>query len=177
MANTIKIKNSGTTSNVPSALEYGELAINYADGVLFYKDGSNSISEFAPSSLSDKDGDTLIQVEEGADEDIIRFDTAGVERMTIGATGAVTASGLVSAGSLAVTGQYTLPATAGDSNKVLAYVNSTTIGWQNVSVKTSSQSSVRPSNADVVIWIGSGEPSGTGTNAPQANDIWLNTGA
>ena len=137
MANTIKIKNSGTTSNVPSSLEHGELAINYADGLLFYKNSSNVISQFssgggasvtisdtAPSSpsagdlwyesdtgdffvyydsywvelgadppsssfLSDLDGDTLIQVEESNDEDKIRFDTAGSERMVIDASGNV----------------------------------------------------------------------------------------
>ena len=37
MANTIKIKNSGTAANIPAALEHGELAINYADGKIFYK--------------------------------------------------------------------------------------------------------------------------------------------
>ena len=46
MANTIKIKNSGTTTAVPSALEYGELGLNYADGKLFYKNSSNTITEF-----------------------------------------------------------------------------------------------------------------------------------
>ena len=37
MANTIKLKRSGTTSSVPTSLDYGELAINYADGKLYYK--------------------------------------------------------------------------------------------------------------------------------------------
>ena len=44
-------------------------------------------------SYQDADGDTKIQVEESSDEDIIRFDTAGTERMTIGATGTVTITG------------------------------------------------------------------------------------
>ena len=44
-------------------------------------------------SISDADSDTKIQVEEGSDEDIIRFDTAGTERMSIGATGTVTIVG------------------------------------------------------------------------------------
>ena len=35
------------------------------------------------NTLEDKDGDTKIQVEESSDEDAIRFDTAGVERMII----------------------------------------------------------------------------------------------
>lgn len=43
-----------------------------------------------PASISDSDGDTKIQVEEGDnDEDKIRFDTAGVERMIIDNLGSV----------------------------------------------------------------------------------------
>lgn len=45
-----------------------------------------TVNSFA---LQDKDGDTKIQIEESADEDIIRFDTAGSERMVIGAAGSV----------------------------------------------------------------------------------------
>ena len=41
------------------------------------------------NKIKDTDGDTLIQAEESADEDILRFDTAGTERMTIGASGGV----------------------------------------------------------------------------------------
>ena len=44
-------------------------------------------------SLSDVDGDTMIQLEESNDEDIIRFDTAGVERVRIDSTGLIIASG------------------------------------------------------------------------------------
>ena len=46
MANTIKLKNSGTPAAVPSSLEYGELGLNYADGKIFYKNSSNTITEF-----------------------------------------------------------------------------------------------------------------------------------
>lgn len=46
MANVIKIKNSGTASAAPTSLEYGELAINYADGILFFKDSNNTIISF-----------------------------------------------------------------------------------------------------------------------------------
>ena len=41
-------------------------------------------------SIADADSDTKIQVEEGSDEDIIRFDTAGTEQMTIKADGTIT---------------------------------------------------------------------------------------
>ena len=43
MANTLKVKNSGTATSVPSSLVYGELALNYTDGKLFYKNGSDTI--------------------------------------------------------------------------------------------------------------------------------------
>ena len=47
MANTIKIKRTSTPSSAPSSLEYGELAINYADGKIFYKNSSNQITQFS----------------------------------------------------------------------------------------------------------------------------------
>ena len=37
MANVIKIKSSGNPGNVPASLEHGEIAINYADGKIYYK--------------------------------------------------------------------------------------------------------------------------------------------
>lgn len=52
LANIIKIKNSGTSSNTPSSLEHGELAINYADGKIFYKNQSNTIVEFSSGGAS-----------------------------------------------------------------------------------------------------------------------------
>lgn len=46
MANTIKIKSSSTASAAPSNLEYGELALNYNDGKLYYKNSSDQITYF-----------------------------------------------------------------------------------------------------------------------------------
>ena len=51
MANTvIALKKSATISSTPTSLEFGELAINYADGKIFYKNVNSSIVEFAPST-------------------------------------------------------------------------------------------------------------------------------
>jgi hypothetical protein len=49
----IYLYNSGTTTNVPSSsnLGNGELAINYADGKLFYKNGSGVVTVLANASL------------------------------------------------------------------------------------------------------------------------------
>lgn len=52
MANTnIQLKKSGVTGNVPSSLEYGELALNYADGKLYYKN-SDDVITFISSGVS-----------------------------------------------------------------------------------------------------------------------------
>ncbi len=45
MANRIVLKRSGVANTAPSSndLDYGELAINYSDGVLFYKNSGNVV--------------------------------------------------------------------------------------------------------------------------------------
>ena len=42
----VKIRRSGTTTSTPSSLDHGELAINYADDTLFWKDAANVIQSF-----------------------------------------------------------------------------------------------------------------------------------
>ena len=45
MSNTaIQLKKSGATGNTPSGLAFGEVALNYADGKLYYKNSLNGIS-------------------------------------------------------------------------------------------------------------------------------------
>jgi len=53
MANTIKIKRSSVPGKVPAAgdLDFGELAINYADGNLFFKDSTNSVATIASTEF------------------------------------------------------------------------------------------------------------------------------
>lgn len=53
MPNTILIKRSGTAASVPGSLSYGELALNYADGKLFYK---NSVGDIVALSGSGSTG-------------------------------------------------------------------------------------------------------------------------
>jgi hypothetical protein len=45
MANLIRIKKSDVPGRSPEALDHGELAINYADGKLFYKNSENTIQQ------------------------------------------------------------------------------------------------------------------------------------
>ena len=45
IANTIlQVKKSGTPGNTPGSLNFGELALNYADGKLYYKNASGTIT-------------------------------------------------------------------------------------------------------------------------------------
>lgn len=53
MPNTvIALKKSATPSAAPAALANGELALNYADGKLYYKNTAGFIVEFAPTTSS-----------------------------------------------------------------------------------------------------------------------------
>ncbi len=66
-------------TNVPSPTGGTDAANrNYVD---------SAVAALSFSNLQDQDADTRIQLEETTDEDTIRFDTAGVERMVLGPTG------------------------------------------------------------------------------------------
>jgi hypothetical protein len=53
MANTtVQLKKSGVTGNVPPSLSYGELALNYADGKLFYRHANNSIASISTGTAT-----------------------------------------------------------------------------------------------------------------------------
>jgi hypothetical protein len=53
MASNIKLKKSSVAGKVPLTgdLQHGELAINFNDGYLYYKDASNNIKRFSDNSL------------------------------------------------------------------------------------------------------------------------------
>jgi len=58
----------------------GQALVTNGSGVLSFA----TVSGGAVTSMSDTDGDTKIQFEESSDEDIIRFDTGGIERVRVG---------------------------------------------------------------------------------------------
>lgn len=57
MSNTITLKKSGVSGNAPSSsdLSLGEIALNYADGHLYYKSGSSE----TPAKINSGDADTV----------------------------------------------------------------------------------------------------------------------
>ena len=66
----LQIKRSGTSSAVPASLAFGELAINYSDGVIFYKHANGTIA-----SLSSGGGNNFGTVD--ADGTLLVSDTTG----------------------------------------------------------------------------------------------------
>ena len=58
-----------------------------ATGVLVEAITNTNTSSTTANQLLDADGDTMIQVEESSDEDKIRFDTGGTERLVLDSTG------------------------------------------------------------------------------------------
>ena len=58
----IRLKKSSVIGKVPLSgdLDYGELAINYADGVIYYKNSSNEIKNFIDSDLINNKFDGLL---------------------------------------------------------------------------------------------------------------------
>lgn len=55
MANTkVILKKSGVSGNTPGNLQYGELALNYADGILYYKDATGNLKSFVESTKGDE---------------------------------------------------------------------------------------------------------------------------
>jgi len=53
----------------------------------------NAVVAEEATALTDGDGDTLVQVEESADDDTFRIDTSGTQRMTINSSGVTTIGG------------------------------------------------------------------------------------
>ena len=62
------------------------------------------ILETGTSSLTDLDGDTQIQVEESADEDIIRFDVGGSEKATLNSSGVLDVDGGITVDNITIDG-------------------------------------------------------------------------
>lgn len=55
MANKVLLKKSSVLAKIPQTtdLDYGELALNYADAKLYFKDSSNSIQSFGSSTATE----------------------------------------------------------------------------------------------------------------------------
>ena len=77
---------SGTTGQRPGSAAHGDIRYNSTLSTIEGYSNSTWANLASGDTVKDADEDTKIQVEESSDEDIIRMDIAGTERMNISAT-------------------------------------------------------------------------------------------
>lgn len=150
-----------TSAGAPSAtVADGALAVDTTNDKLYIRTGGAWVEVSgggggggSATSISDTDGDTKVQTEESADEDKIRFDTAGVERAVIDSTG------LSVVGDIAVSGTVDSRDIATDGSSLDTLTGTTsggaiTRGSGIVTIDIGGTAgTARPANADQVYWI------------------------
>ena len=79
MTTQLKLKKSSIVGRTPQAsdLDYGELAINYADGIIYYKNSSNQVKSFIDSDL------ILLSIIETVDSAYINSRVTGVDSAAV----------------------------------------------------------------------------------------------
>ena len=94
MTNKVLIKKSGTANAVPTAgdLLPGELAINYADGNLFYKNSGNVVTAIASNKFVSVSGNI-----QGANLNAVGLSLSGNVLSAINSTSNVTTTGNIEA--------------------------------------------------------------------------------
>ena len=90
--NSLTLQASGSLSFTQTGTNTLELAVTQTDAI----------------KIIDTDGDTQVQVEEGADDDTIRFDTAGIEIASFTSTQTNFNTAITASSTLAVSGNTTL---------------------------------------------------------------------
>ena len=156
MSNLIKLKKSSVGDKVPlpGDLEYGELALNYTDGNLFYKNSSNAVTTIASNKFVDVSGNI----------------TAGGD---ISATGNVTGNYIIGNGSqLTSLATFSIIVTAGQSNVVAntsGVLNFATGGGISI-VTDAATGTVTFTNTSAASIFGSGGSMGTVTEAVTSSE-------
>lgn len=134
MASTVTLKKSSVVGKIPltTDLDYGELALNYADGKLYFKDVANAINFFKSGEYLPLSGGTLtgaLTVNSGG------LNVTGVSNLT-GAVNVTTGAGVTLPADINHTGTYTYGLRIGDATTVtnntglyLRTTNIATIAW------------------------------------------------
>ena len=97
MTNTVLIKRSGTANSIPGAgnLQSGELAINYADGNLFYKNSSNVVTLLTSTQFVSVAGNVT-----GGNLNAAGLSLSGNVVSAINSTSNITTTGNISGGNI-----------------------------------------------------------------------------
>lgn len=166
MTTKIKLKKSSVSSNAPGTgdLDYGELAINYADGRLYYKNSSNVIKNFIDSDLVIS---TINELSLDSAQTLALFSggtgvTFNAGEISIGqgvaTTDSPTFAGLTVNGDIVVSGGISANSSFGTAGQVLT-TDGANAYWSTVSAS---------GGASVEI-------SSTAPSSPTAGDMWFNS--
>jgi hypothetical protein len=117
MSNTILLKRSGTANSVPvsGSLAQGELALNFADGILYYKNSANTVAVLASSNANI----VTNQIVNGT-SNVLVYANANVTTTVAGLANVVVASinGLDVLGRVSATGTVTAATVSATGNVV-----------------------------------------------------------
>lgn len=118
MPNTIQIKRSATPGSAPAAgnLTFGELALNYSDGILYYKNTSNVVSILATANTIPtriQNGTSNVVVLPSGN---VTVGIAGISNVAVISTAGLTINGIASTTGNIVSGNYLLTPFANVSN-------------------------------------------------------------
>lgn len=132
----IALKNSGISGNTPSALDlaYGEFAINYADGKLFYRTASDTLGSY------------ILSVS-GIDKDVL-FNDSGVYGTSAGLTFDKASA------NLAISNTVTTTTTNYNNQSYITVGNHTTSSTSKVTVDSFSTSAYRTAKYTMQITSG-----------------------
>jgi len=152
MTNTVLIKRSSTANSVPAAgdLQSGELAINYTDGNLFYKNASNVVTVIASNQFVSVTGNVTGNYFIGngsqltgiaASGNSISNGTSNVVIPTANGSVYISADGVPNAavfetGSLTLAGSFATPKTITANSVIAANVNAMLLGPLNIAPGT-----------------------------------------
>ena len=166
MTNRVLIKRSSVANSVPSAaaLEYGEFALNYADGNLFFKNSSNVVTTLASTQFVNVSGNVTGNYILGNGSQLTGIDTTstsisnGNSNVAIASASANVTMGIngdantvmISPGSIFVNGLFASPKTITSNVQMAADSSAMVISPLTIA---SGYSMSIPTSSTVYVWI------------------------
>jgi len=129
MSNTsIQLKKSGISGNTPTGLAFGEVAINYADGKLYYKNPSSGISYIRNQTSFDTlnvNNSLILATSESDTLSIVAGNNIVVGANTSTKTITISSTENINANNIFISGQIAFPSGGIQTNRPTKLVTNT----------------------------------------------------